>query len=445
MKQTQTLDRKITLGMLTRFSLPTILSTVLMGIYWSVDGIFVSRLIGTDALSAINIVMPIITFSLAIGNMFGAGGNALIAKKIGEGKVQEARQNFTLLNMVALLLSAFLSVLGLIFLNPLLKVLGADESLMGYCRDYAIPILTLIPVTITGTIFQMSFITVGKPKLGLLVSLIGGVTNIVLDYLFMAVLDMGIMGAAVATTIGYSVPSVAGLVYFLAMRNGSLYLVKPRFDAAVLWKTCTNGASEMVTSLSSGVVAIILNNILMRIGGADGVASITIILYVQGILASVYFGYASGISPIISYNQGKGDIGRLKSIYSISLKAIMTASIATFIASILFAGPLVSIFAEKGSTVYQMAVEGYRIFSISVLFMGLNVFSSAWFTALNDGKVSAILALFRTFIFIVATASLLPVFLGISGVWLSKPLAEILAACMTIYYFKKMKNVYQYA
>lgn len=444
MEQTQALDRNITLGMLTKFSLPTILSTVLMGIYWSVDGIFVSRLVGTDALSAINIVMPIITFSLAIGNMFGAGGNALIAKKLGEGKDHEARQDFALLNVVALFLSLLLSILGLIFLKPLLGILGADEALMGYCRDYAIPILLLIPFSITGTIFQMSFITVGKPKLGLLISLIGGVTNVILDYFFMAVLDLGIMGAAIATSIGYSIPSLVGLIYFLKKR-GNLYLVKPRFNPGVIWKACTNGASEMVTSLSSGMVTIILNNILMRISGADGVASITIILYVQGILASVYFGYASGISPIISYNFGKGDTGRLKSIYGISLKAIMATSVATLIASILFAGPLVSIFAAKGSAVYLMAVSGYRIFSVSVLFMGLNVFSSAWFTALNDGKVSAILAFFRTFIFILATASLLPMFLGISGVWLSKPLAEILATCMTMYYFKKMKNVYQYA
>ncbi len=445
MEQQQALDRKITMGMLFRFSLPTILSTVLMGIYWSVDGIFVSRLISTDALSAINIVMPIITFSLAIGHMFGSGGNALIAKKLGEGKGHEARQNFALLNVVALVVSVSLSVLGLVFLDPILRLLGADETLMGYCRAYAIPTLLLISFTISGTLFQMAFITVGKPKWGLIIALLGGVVNMVLDYLFIAVFRWGLMGAALATSIGYSIPSVVGLLYFLFARNGSLYLVKPRLDFSVICKSCTNGASEMVSSLSSGVVTILLNRILMRLGGANGVASITIILYVQGLLSSVYFGYVSGISPIVSYNYGKGDRERLKRIYSLSLKAITATSIVTLLASLAFTKPLVSIFAPSGSEVFQMAVEGFRIFSVSVLFMGLNVFSSAWFTALNDGRVSAILALFRTFIFIVASAILLPLVFGISGVWLSKPMAEILAFCMSVYYFKKMKHVYQYA
>ena len=445
MEQNQALDKNISFKMIIKFSLPTIISMIFMSIYSSVDGVFVSRLVGTNALSSVNIVMPIVLMIMAIGTMFGSGGNALIAKKLGEGKNREAKENFSLLIVVAFIISSLIAVICYIFLNPLLHFLGADDSIIEYCRDYAIPILVLTPVSIFGMIFHMSFITAGKAHFGLIFSVIGGIVNIILDYLFIAVLGMGIRGAALATGIGYSVPSVVGFIYFLFKRNGSIYIIKPKFDIQVILKSCSNGASEMVTSLSNAVVTILLNNILMRLAGSDGVASITIILYTQGLLASAYMGYSFGISPIISYNYGKQDSERLKKIYKISLRTILVASIVTFSASLLFAGPLVNIFTHSGTNVYDMAVRGFRIFSICFLLMGFNGFASAMFTALNNGIVSAILSFFRTLVFIVISALLLPVVIGIDGVWLSIPVAEVLGVLMTIYYFKKMKSVYNYA
>lgn len=443
--QTQVLDKKISFNMLARFSLPTIASMIFMNIYSTVDGLFVSRLIGIDALSAVTLIMPIIMISLAFGSMIGTGGNALIAKKIGEGKEQEARQNFSLLLLVTLVISIFMSIIGLSFLEPILRILGAEGDLFNLSRQYAIPFLILFPLAMFGMVFQISFITVGKAHLGFVVSVLGGITNIVLDYLLIAVFDMGVAGAAIATMFGYSIPSLVGLIYFLLNRNGSLFIAKPRFDVWVILKSCSNGASEMVTSLSAGVTSLLFNVILLRMVGSDGVASMAVIMYAQALLSAAFLGYSFGISPIISYNYGKQDVDRLKKIYDISLKSILSVSIFTFVISLLLANPLVSIFLGEGTPAYYMATKGFRIFSLSYLFMGINIFSSAMFTALNNGKVSAILSFFRTMIFIVISLMTLPFILGINGIWLALPIAEFMGICMATYYLRKMKPIYQYA
>lgn len=445
MNESQALDRKISYTSLIRFSLPTITSMIFMSIYSTVDGIFVARLISTDALSAVNLIMPIIMLSLAIGTMFGSGGNALVARMIGEGKEDGARRIFSLLLTVVLATSVILSILGIVFLDPLIHFLGADDSLYSLCAQYALPTLLLMPLSAFGMMFQMSFITVGKPTLGLIASVAGGVVNIVLDYLFIAVFDMGVGGAAIATGIGYAIPALVGLVYFLMNRKSSLYIVKPEMNLPAIWRSCSNGASEMVTSLSASVVALLMNNILMDLAGSAGVASFTIIMYAQGLLSATYMGYSFGVSPLISYNYGKQDISRLKAIYASSLKMISIVSIVTFVVSLLLSDVLVGIFIPAGTPVFDLSVHGYSIFAIGFLFMGLNGFASAMFTALNDGRVSAILSFFRTLVFIVVSALVLPSILGLDGVWLAIPLAELLSIGMTIYYFKKMQPVYQYA
>ncbi len=444
-KQVQALDRAISFRALFRFSLPTIASMVFMSVYSSVDGVFVSRLIGTDALSAVNIVMPVILFSLAVGTMFGSGGIALVAKLVGEEKEEQARRIFSLLAAAAFVFSLVLSAIGLLLMEPLLKALGADETLYRLCAEYVLPTLLMLPFSIFGVIFQMAFITIGRASLGLLGAIAGGIANIVLDYVFIAVFGMGISGAAIATGIGYSLPAFIGLAYFTFDRSKILYLTKPVWDLSAIWKSCSNGASEMVTSLSAGVVIVLLNNVLIRLAGSDGVAAITVILYLRGLLTAVYTGYAMGISPLISYNYGKGDTDRLRKIYGISLRAILAVALVTFVASLLLAPALVSFFVHDSSAVYAMAVHGYRIFAASCLFMGFNGFSSAMFTALNNGRVSAILSFFRTLVFIIAAVLILPMLWGLTGVWASIPAAELLGMVMTVYYFRKMKPVYGYA
>lgn len=437
MKKDDVLDREIHLGMLIRFALPTILSTVFMSIYTSVDGMFVARLVNTDALSAINIVMPLVFISSGIGTMFGSGGNALVARKLGEQKHAEAREDFSLLLLTSFAVSLVVVLICAVFLRPLLRLLGADEGLMPYCISYMIPVLISMPFAIFGTMLSMSYITVGKAKFGLAMSLLGGVLNIALDWLFIAIFDWGITGAAVATSIGYATTSIIGLVYFFTSRKHDLYVVRPKWRARTILQSCANGSSEMIGVFAGSIVAILFNNILMRRAGADGVASITIMLYVQALFNSVYRGYATGISPVISYNYGALNRGRLKKIHSISLKLIVAASIALTAVCVIFAPAMVGFFAGDNKTVYEMALHGFRIFSVSCLMVGVNVYSSAWFTALNDGKTSAILSFCRTVVFLVIPVLTLPLLLDLDGVWLSIPVGELLALAMSIYYFVK--------
>lgn len=439
------LDHKVTTGSLLKFALPTIISNIFMGLYTTVDGVFVSRLIGTDALSAVNIIFPIIIFSNAVGAMLGTGGNAIIARKLGEGKEEEARQDLTFLSIVMVLASIVLVLLGLLFIRPLIYFLGADEALFDYCYKYAVPSLIIMPLSIFGMMSQLTFISVGKANLGLATSVMGGATNMVLDYLLIAVCDLGIAGAAIASGMGFSVPALAGVFYFLFNRKQSLYFVRPKVRTQVLLKSCTNGVSEMVGNLSNGIVTILFNNILMRLAGSNGVAAITIILYAHGILSSAFMGYSFGIAPMISYNYGKQDEKQLQSIYRISLRMIALTGIIIFFVSQLGANLLVGIFAGTNKAVFDLAVSGFRMFAVCFLFIGFNTFSSAMFTALSNGKISATLSIMRNLVFIVAVTLLLPLVIGINGVWLAIPAAELLALVMTVYYFQKMKNVYHYA
>lgn len=435
---TNTLKQDIHLKMLIKFALPTILSTVFMSIYTSVDGMFVARLVSTDALSAVNIVMPLVFIASGIGTMFGSGGNALIAAKLGEGKNQEAREDFSLLLLVSFIVSLFIVVFCFIFLKPLLVMLGANQKLMDYCVTYMIPVLISMPFAIFGTMLSMSYITISKARLGLVMSVLGGVLNIVLDWVFIAIFHWGIVGAAIATSIGYATTSVVGLVYFAFNRTHDLYIVKPKWRRHTLIKSCTNGSSEMIGVFAGSVVEILFNNILMNLAGANGVASITIMLYVQSLFNAVYRGYAVGIAPVISYNYGANDVQRLKKIHHISMKLIIVASILLTALCMLCAPIMVRFFAKNNEVVYAMALHGFRIFSTSCLLVGVNVYASALFTALNDGKTSAILSFCRTVVFLVVPVFVLPVIIGLDGVWASIPVGELLSIMMVIYYFRKL-------
>ncbi len=435
---TNTLKQDIHLKMLIKFALPTILSTVFMSIYTSVDGMFVARLVSTDALSAVNIVMPLVFIASGIGTMFGSGGNALIAAKLGEGKNQEAREDFSLLLLISFIVSLFIVVFCFIFLKPLLVMLGANQKLMDYCVTYMIPVLISMPFAIFGTMLSMSYITISKARLGLVMSVLGGVLNIVLDWVFIAIFHWGIVGAAIATSIGYATTSVVGLVYFAFNRTHDLYIVKPKWRRHTLIKSCTNGSSEMIGVFARSVVEILFNNILMNLAGANGVASITIMLYVQSLFNAVYRGYAVGIAPVISYNYGANDVQRLKKIHHISMKLIIVASILLTALCMLCAPIMVRFFAKNNEVVYTMALHGFRIFSTSCLLVGVNVYASALFTALNDGKTSAILSFCRTVVFLVIPVFVLPIIMGLDGVWASIPVGELLSIMMVVYYFRKL-------
>lgn len=439
------LDKKITAKSLFLFSLPSIVGMVFMNLYTMVDGMFVSRLVGTDALSAVNIVFPIIMAVIAIATMLSTGGNAIIAKKMGEKKDKEARKDFSTIVITAIIFSLILSLLSFIFIKPILGFLGANDSIYTYCYNYATVSLIFLPSAMLSVIFQTFFITIGKANLGLIFTITGGISNVILDYIFIKSLNFGISGAALATGIGYSIPGILGLLYFILNRKNSLYIIKPEFNIKLLTSTSINGSSEMVSTLSSGIVTILFNNILMNLIGVNGVASITVILYIQGLLVAVFMGYSMGCSPLISFNYGKKDYKRLNKIFMLSLIGIIIVSVAVFIFGVFKSDLLVSIFTSKGTSVYELSNIGLKIFSISFLFMGLNLFTSALFTALSNGKVSAILSFLRTLVFVVISILVLPLIFNLTGVWLAVPIAELLSLIVSVFFLKKYKSQYKYA
>ena len=437
------LEHEVSFRWLILFALPTIFSSIFENIYSTIDGIFIARFVDTDALSAINIVMPMIGLSLALGMMFGTGGNALVAKKIGMGRLEEAREDFSLLIAVVFGFCIVLAALCFVFLDPLCRFLGSDEALLHYCREYMIPVLIMLPFAAFGMVFHLSFITVGKAGLGAFLAVLGGVLNIVLDWLFITVFHWGLAGAAIATSIGYAVQSLVGAVWFCVNRKQVLYIVRPKWRSKSIVDSCINGSSEMVSVLAFSVITILFNRILMDIGGSDGVASLTIIWYAQGLFGGLFRGYISGISSVVSYNLGKGDKLRLSKAFRISVWTLLGTSAVVTAISYIFGGAVVDFFAKGNAHVAQVALHGFRIVAISFAMMAFNVFASGWFTALNDGKTSAILSFCRTMLFMVVPVLILPKFFEMDGVWMALTVGELLSLVMAVFYFIKYRNMWR--
>lgn len=426
-----TIGQKFTPMSLFKFALPSIIMMVCMSMYTIVDGIFVSRFAGSNALSATNIVYPVCGLLLAISVMLATGGSALVARKIGEGKKQEAREDFSMIVMAGLLLSLVLIVLTVPFAEPLSRLLGSDEKLLADCVKYLSVIMLFGPACMLQTLYQCFLVTAGKSNLGLGLTVAAGLTNAVLDYVFMGPMGLGVEGAALATGIGQMVPAVLGTVFFFAVRK-ELYFVKIKFRLHALLQTCSNGSSEMVSNISNAVITILLNLILMEIAGADGVAAITIILYGQFLLSSLYMGFSIGVAPVFSYQYGAGNRDELRRLYRICLGFILVSSLVVTGISLIGAPVIVNTFVDAASYTYELTVTGFTIFSASYLFMGFNVYASALFTAVSDGKNSAIISFCRTFVFIVISLLILPKLLGITGVWLAIPVAEFLTLFLSV-------------
>lgn len=441
---TNALNHKINFSFILKFVMPTIIMSLFMSIYTMVDGIFIARYVGENALSAVNIIFPLFCIIMAVGIMLATGGSAIVGKLLGEKKLEEARQNFTMITVVAVLVGVCISAVCLIFIKPLITFLGASDLLFNYCYDYAKAISLFAPFAMLQMVFQFFFMTSGKPLLGMCVIMLGGVVNIILDYVFIAVLGLGIAGAGIATGIGMTVPSIIGLIYFFFNRRGGLYFTKFRFRSKVLLNACYNGSSEMVANLASAVITYLFNLSMMKYVGETGVAAITVVMYTQSLLTGIFFGYSSGVSPLISFNYGKQNRKRLKKIYEISFAIILSVSLVVFIVSFFFGNYVVQIFVNKSSPVYDLAVRGFKFFSFAYVFMGLNIFVSAMFTALSKGKESAVISFLRTFVFIVGAIFLLPLIFAVDGIWLAIPVAECLAILVSAtLFFKYRKRLYR--
>jgi len=439
------ISKKATRSYLLKFAIPTIISMLVMSTFGIVDGIFVSRLIDPIALSAVGIVFPFISFAMAIAFMFGVGGNALVAKKIGEGLVKQAKTNFTLIVLATFVLSLITSAFGIIFPDNLLNILGVDDFVRPMALDYLMPMLYFMPAIMLGMAFSQFLITEGKAHFIAITSVVSGFTSAGLNFVFIYLLDMGLRGAAIATSVGFTLPAVVGLVYFTFNRSGNLYFVVPKFEIRVLGRASLNGSSEMVTMLAISVTTVIMNNILMDIEGPAAVAAAGIAFAGVGIFQALFIGYSSGVIPIISYNYGKGDKDNLKRVYINSLHLIGVISLFSAGLAFVSTNLLISIYdVPIGTPIHYMAFIGFRFLAVSFVLAGFNIFASVFFTALNNGLLSAVLSLFRTLVFVVACFMVLPGIFGLYGVWAAMPAAEVLAIFMTVFFFKKMKKVYGY-
>lgn len=437
------ISKRFSLSGLLKYTFPTVIMLLFSSVYCMVDGIFVSRYVGSNALSAVNIVYPLMSVTVGIGVMFGTGGSAVVARTLGEGDERKAKAYFTMITIATAVIGLVFSAVCIVFIEPLSRFLGANDSLIGYCVEYGTIILAASVFSVLQLLFQMFFVTAGKPHLGLGLTIASGVTNMVLDYVFIVPMNMGVKGAALATSISYMVGSVIPIFYFI--KNSSLlHYVKPEWKVSVLVESMFNGSSEMVSNLAASITTFLFNTSMMRLAGEDGVAAITILLYSQFLFTSMFIGFSNGVAPIISYNYGCDNKDELKRLFKMSMSIIVIGSVAVSLISQLVAPAAIAVFAKKGSSVYDMAIGGYRIFAFNFLIAGVNIFISSFFTALSNGKASAAVSFARTFLFQAGSILILPLFLGIMGIWLAVPMAEGFTIIFAVLILNKFKYVYGY-
>lgn len=438
------LSEHFTYRKLLRFTLPSIIMMIFTSIYGVVDGIFVSNFVGKTPFAAINLIMPFLMILCTVGFMIGTGGSALVSLKMGEGDKKKANQIFTMLVYVSVIIAVLLSTLGLLFLRPISYLLGARGTLLDDCVTYGTILLPALVFFVLQNEFQSFFVTAEKPKLGLFVTVGAGLTNIVLDALFVAVFDWGLVGAAVATAASAVVGGATPVVYFFSKNSSLLRFTKAKFEFKPFVKTCANGSSELMTNISMSLVNILYNYQLMKFAGEDGVAAYGVIMYVNFIFISVFFGYSIGSAPIIGYHFGAQNHTELKSLFRKSLTIIASLSLAMTVLAELLSYPLSKIFVGYDAELFSMTCRAFMLYSLSFLFMGMNIFGSSFFTALNNGLVSAAISFLRTLLFQVAAVLLLPLAFGLDGIWCSIIAAEVLSLFVTIIFFVTQRKRYKY-
>lgn len=429
---------------LIRFTMPSIIMLIFTSIYGVVDGFFVSNYAGKTPFTAINFIMPYLIILGSCGFMFGTGGGALISKTMGEGSREKAKKLFSLIVYCSIACGILLAVLGLIFIKPIASMLGAEGQLLTDSVTYARIILIAIPAYILQFEFQCLFVTAGKPTLGLYVTIAAGLTNMVLDALFVAVFKWGLEGAAAATAISQLVGGLIPVIYFAFPNSSLLRLGKTKFDIRALIKTCTNGASELMSNISTSLVSMLYNAQLLKYAGEDGVAAYGVLMYVSLVFQAVYIGYSVGAAPIIGYNYGAQNHKDMKSLLRKSLILTGCFAVIMFAAAFALSKPLSNVFVGYDEGLLNMTVHAFSIFSFSFLFSGFAIFGSSFFTALNNGLISALISFMRTLVFQVAAVLIFPLIWQLDGIWMSIVAADFLSIIVTIIFLKTNKKKYHY-
>lgn len=430
---------------LIKFTIPSIFMMIITSVYGVVDGLFVSNYVGKEAFSSLNLIMPFVMIFSAFSFMLGTGGCALVAKYIGEGEDKKANEIFSMIIATLVIGAVIFGTIGITFIEPISIMLGATPELLQDCITYGTILLIVLPGFMLQTTFQTFVVVADKPNMGLKLSILSGITNIILDYIFIVELKWGIAGAALATGISQVLGGVIPLIYFLGNRNDSrLKLVRFRWDVKALFVSSINGSSEMMTSISMSLVNILYNLQLMKYIGEDGVSAYGIIMYLSFVFSSVFIGYTIGVSPVVSYNYGAGNKEELKSLLRKSLVIMIASATVLTILSEVLAPRLATIFVGYDKKLLDLSIIALRLYSISYLFSNINIFASAFFTALNNGFVSALISFLRTLLFQAVMIMILPEILGIDGIWLAVVFAEVLCLVVTAVVFKANSKKYGY-
>ena len=439
------LSEHFTVSKLLKFVAPSIIMMIFTSIYGVVDGFFVSNFVGKTQFAAVNLIMPFIMAVVTVGFMLGTGGSALVAKTLGEGDESKARKYFSMIVYTALIGGAILSVISFFLVRPIAVLFGAEGELLEYSVLYAHILVFSLPMFMLQNVFQIFFVTAEKPHLGLYVIISAGVTNMILDFLFIAVFHFGLAGAAVATAIGETVGGLVPMIYFARPNSSRLKLVRTKPEWKALGQACFNGSSELMTNRSASVVNMLYNFQLMKFAGQDGIAAYGVIMYVNFIFIAIFIGFSIGSSPIIGYHYGAENNDELKSLLKKSLMIIATISLALTVFAELLSSPLAKIFVSYDENLFAMTRDGYRLYTLSYLICGFNIWGSSFFTALNNGFMSATISFLRILVFQIICLLLLPAIFDVNGIWISIVVAEFLAVSVTATLIIKNRKKYQYA
>ena len=429
---------------LFRFTFPSIVMMIFTSIYGVVDGLFVSHFAGKAEFTAVNFIMPFLMILGAFGFVFGAGGSALIAKTAGEGDKKRANGLFSLIVYTSIMLGVIIAVVGVLTVRPVAELLGAEGVLLDNCVLYGRIILLAMPAFMLQMEFQTFFITAERPTLGLYVTVASGVANMVLDLLLVGVFNLGLVGAALATAISQAIGGFVPLFYFFSKNTSLLRLGRPTLELRPLLQTCTNGSSELMSNISMSIVGMLYNVQLLAVAGEDGVAAYGVLMYVTMIFIAIFIGYSIGTAPIVSYHFGAANTDELKSIFKKSLVIIGTCSVVMLALGELLARPLSQMFVGYDEGLFNMTVRGFYIYSFSFLFSGIAIWGSGFFTALNNGLVSAIISFLRTLVFQIAAVLILPIFFELDGIWLSIVVSEVMATVVTAFFLIIKRGKYKY-
>ena len=433
-----------TIPRLLRFVFPSIIMMIFTSIYGVVDGFFVSNYVGKTPFAAVNLIMPLLMAIGSIGFMLGTGGSALVAKTCGEGDSERANRYFSMTIYTAILLGTILAAISFCLIRPIARLMGADGAMLEYCVLYARILVCTLPLFMLQNMFQSFFIMAEKPKLGLYVILAAGISNIVLDFLFIAVFRWGLAGAAIATSIGELIGGLVTILYFSRPNTSRLKLIRTKLEWRPIWRSCSNGASEMMTNLSMSLVNTLYNLQLMRFTGEDGVAAYGVIMYVNFIFVAIYMGYSIGSAPIVGYHYGAKHQEELRGLLRRSLWILGIGAVLLTVAGELFSSLLSKIFVSYDDALFAMTRHGFRLYSLSYLLCGFNIFGSAFFTALNNGMVSAVISFARTLVFQIVCVLVLPIFLELNGIWISILVAEFLGILVTASLLIANRKKYSY-